>query len=173
MTKYKELIQARNACADDMDDDDKNYLLRVDDAQQYPAARCAMGENVIMYGRSSSQCVEAMNAANRAIRDRTSVCVTNAVMLLMKLESKRYDKMRDAVWKHIEGGAVLTPRGRELADEVAKDVPRPRDYIISMNEEETMRVFQVRGNHATSKTQIVRLKRYQNGDSMHTIATVV
>ena len=51
------------------------------------------------------------------------------------------------------------PQGRELADEVAKEVPRPRDYIISMNEEETMRVFQVRGNHATSKTQIVRIKK--------------
>ena len=114
-----------------------------------------------------------MNAANHAIWDKTSVCVTNAVMLLMKLGSKRYNEMRDAVWKHVEGGAVLTPRGRELADEVAKDVSCPCDYIISMNEEETMCVFQVRCNHATSKTQIVRLKRYQNGDSMHTIATVV
>jgi hypothetical protein len=66
----------------------------------------------------------------QTIRSRTSVCVTNAVMLLMKLESKRYNEMRDAVWKHVEGGAVLTPQGRELADEVAKEVPRPRDYII-------------------------------------------
>ena len=100
-----------------------------------------------------------MNEASCAICNRTSVCITNVVMILMKLESKRYNKMRDAVWKHVEGGAVLTPQGRELADEVAKEVPRPCDYIISMNEEETMHVFKVRGNHATSKTQIVHIKK--------------
>jgi hypothetical protein len=55
MTNYEELIEARNACTDDMDDEDKNYLLYVDDDQQYPAARCAMGETIIMYGRTSSQ----------------------------------------------------------------------------------------------------------------------
>ena len=57
MTRYKELIEASNACTDDMNDEDKNYLLHVDDDQQYLAARCAMGDNIIMYGRTSSQCV--------------------------------------------------------------------------------------------------------------------
>ncbi len=69
MTNYEELIEARNACADDMDDEDKNYLLHVDDDQQYLAARCAMGETIIMYRRTSSQCVEAMNAANNSQQD--------------------------------------------------------------------------------------------------------
>ncbi len=72
-----------------MEEVDKLYLDRIPDNQQYPVARCAMVETVVMYGRSSSQCVESMNAANRAIRERTIVCVTNAVMLLMKLESTR------------------------------------------------------------------------------------
>ncbi len=59
----------------------------------------------------SGSFLQFVDAANSAICSRTSVCVTNAVMLLMKLESKRYNEMRDAVWKHVEGGAVLKPRG--------------------------------------------------------------
>jgi hypothetical protein len=68
-------------------------------------------------------------------------------------------RMRDAEWKHVEGGAVLTPRGQELADEVAKEVPRPHDYIITMTENETMHVFKVRGNQTILKTQIVCTKK--------------
>ena len=63
----------------------------------------------------------------------------------MKLESKQYDKMRDAVWNHAEGGAVLTPRGCKLADDAAKEVPRPRSYIISMEEKQNHGVFKEEG----------------------------
>ncbi len=71
-----------------------------------------------------------MNTTNHAIRERTSVCVTNAVMLLMKLESTCYEEMKVAVWKH-EG--VLTPWGRQLCDDAAKEeAPRPQDYIYTM-----------------------------------------
>jgi hypothetical protein len=149
-TNYADLIESRDACAQHMDPEDINYLKRLDDEQQYPC--------IIMYGRTSSQCVESMNVANRAMRDRTSVCVTNAVMLLMNLESKRYNEIRDTVWKHAEGGAVLTPRGRELADDAAKEVPRPCNYIISMEEKQNHHVLKVRGNHATSKMQMARIK---------------
>lgn len=70
------------------------YLDKLADNEQYSAARCAMSTKVIMYGRSSSQCVESMNVANQAIRERTSVCVTNAVMLLIKMESGRFEEMK-------------------------------------------------------------------------------
>ena len=139
-----------------MEEDDKWYLNRIPDNQQYPAARCAMSETVFMYGRSSSQCVESMNAANRAIRERTTVCVTNAVMLLMKLESTRYEEMKVAAWKH---DGILTPRGRQLCDDAAKEVPRPRDYIYTMVEHELHREFKIKGNHLLSTTQRVLIKK--------------
>ncbi len=47
-----------------------------------------------------------ISSMNRAIREQTSVCVTNAVMLLMKLESTRYEEIRVAAWRH---DGVLTP----------------------------------------------------------------
>ncbi len=49
-------------------------------------------------------------------------------MLLMKLASTHYGEMKVAAWKH-EG--VLTPWGRQLCDDAAKEVPCP-DYIYTM-----------------------------------------
>jgi hypothetical protein len=151
-----EIIQLKAECYPHMEEEDKLYLDRMPDNQQYPAARCAMAETVIMYGRSSSQCVESMNAANRAMRERTSVCVTNAVMLLMKLESTRYEEMRVAAWRH---DGVLTPRGRQLCDDAAKEVPRPRDYIYTMIEHEHTREFKIKGNNLLSRTHRVIINK--------------
>ena len=151
-----EIIQLKAECYPHMEEEDKLYLDSIPDNQQYPAARCAMAETVIMYGRSSSQCVESMNAANRAIREWTSVCVTNAVMLLMKLESSCYEEMRVAAWRH---DGVLTPRGRQLCDDAAKEVPRPRDYIYTMIEHEQTREFKIKGNHLLSTTHRVIINK--------------
>lgn len=107
-----------------------------------------------MYGRSSSQCVESMNAANQAMRERTSVCVTNAVMLLIKMESGRFDEMKKAAWLH---DGVLTPYGQKLANEAAKELPRPFDYLFTMIEHDTWREFKIKGNHMGSNTQIVKI----------------
>lgn len=151
-----EIVQKKAECYPHMEEEDKLYLDRIPDNEQYPAARCAMADTVIMYGRSSSQCVESMNAANRAIRERTSVCVTNAVMLLMKLESTRYEEMRVAAWRH---DGVLTPKGRQLCDEASRAVPRPRDYIYTMIEHEETREFKVKGNHLLSTTHRVIINK--------------
>ncbi len=88
------LNSKRSRCYPNMAESDKAYLDSVPDVEQYPAARCAMSSNIFMYGRSSSSGVEAMNAANREMCERTSVCLVNATMLLLRMEAERFDRMR-------------------------------------------------------------------------------
>jgi hypothetical protein len=52
---------------------DIQYLNNLTDESQYPAAQCAMGENIYMYHCSSSGAVESMNRANSEMRARTAV----------------------------------------------------------------------------------------------------
>ena len=61
---------------------------------QYPAAQCAMGENIYMYHRSSSEAVELMNRANSKMRARIAVDVPNATILLLKLGCTWFNKIR-------------------------------------------------------------------------------
>ncbi len=42
-----------------------DYLESLSDHEQYPAARCSLSLGTLMYQRSSSQMVEAMNNANK------------------------------------------------------------------------------------------------------------
>ena len=41
-----------------------HYLTKLEDKCQYPAARCAMGENICMFSKSALSGVESMNRAN-------------------------------------------------------------------------------------------------------------
>jgi hypothetical protein len=43
---------------------DLHYLTKLPDRCQYPAARCAMGENICMYSKTASSGLESMNRAN-------------------------------------------------------------------------------------------------------------
>ena len=54
-----------------------NYLKKLNDEQQYPAAQCAMGDDICMYNKSASLGVESMNQANSVARERTAVDVLN------------------------------------------------------------------------------------------------
>jgi hypothetical protein len=92
---------------------DINYLNGLDDHAQYPAARCAMRNDVYMYNRSASGVVESMNGTNKDMRARTAVDLLNATILLTKLEVNRYYKMKKEVWG---GSSILTPRGIEEYD---------------------------------------------------------
>ncbi len=40
------------------------YVNRLADTAQYPAARCGMGEDIVMYGQSASSGNKSMNRAN-------------------------------------------------------------------------------------------------------------
>jgi len=124
-----------------MDDDDKKYLMKVPDNQQYPAARCDMGNNIRMYGRTSSASVESMNAANQAVRQRTSVDLVNATILLLQLEKRRYDEQKEKAWSNDNGH--LTPKGRSLSNECALSVMNHRDYTITRSEHDIYHEYKV------------------------------
>jgi hypothetical protein len=150
------LNNKRNRGYAHMKDEDRLYLDSVPDIEQYPAARCAMGPDVKMYGRSASSGVEAMNAVNRSIRERCCVCLVNATILLLKMEADRFGRMRDSAWAH---DGSLTPHGRQLADAIFKEVPNHRDYTISKAEFDSYQEFKVRGNHTGSQNQTVKITK--------------
>ena len=56
---------------------DAQYLNNLEDAEQYPVARCAQGPGIHMYHRSTSAAVESMNAANHKMRSKTAVDLLN------------------------------------------------------------------------------------------------
>jgi hypothetical protein len=68
---------------------DCHYLFNIVEEMQFPAARCAQGDSVCMYGKSASSCVEAMNRANEDICQKTAVDILNATLILLKKESTR------------------------------------------------------------------------------------
>jgi hypothetical protein len=68
-----------------------HYLTKLPDRSQYPAARCAMGNNICMFSKLASSGVESMNKANQLARQRTAVDILNAVILLIKLEGERFN----------------------------------------------------------------------------------
>ncbi len=71
------------------------YLYLVNDNQQYPAARCAMGDNVVMYQRSASSVTESMNRMNMAAREKMAVDPINALSLILQLEVKRFNAKKE------------------------------------------------------------------------------
>jgi len=93
-----------------MTNKDINYLNGLDDHAQYPAARCAMRNDVYRYNCSASGVVESMNSANQDMRAQMAVDLLNAGILSIKLEVNRYYKMKKKVWG---GSSILTPRGIE------------------------------------------------------------
>jgi hypothetical protein len=62
-----------------IDDKALCYLNTIDDTEQYPTVHCAMGDKIYMYGHSSSSSAEAMNTANKVVREQTAAsCVMEA-----------------------------------------------------------------------------------------------
>ena len=125
-----------------MSESDIDYLSSIPDEQQYPAARCAMNDGVIMYSRSSTASVESMNRANMRIRERTAVDLINACILLIKMEAERFEKKKAEVWSH---DRPLTPRGLEIVEEIYKDVNH-REYLITVTPYELYSECKVRRN---------------------------
>ena len=71
------------------------YLYLVNDYQQYPAARCAMGDNVVMYQQSASSVTESMNRMNMAAREKMDVDPINALSLILQLEVRRFNAKKE------------------------------------------------------------------------------
>ena len=104
---------------DSMDRGDVAYLNRLEDERQYPAARCAMGDDICMNSHRASQGVEAMNFSNNPARVRTAVDILNATLLIVALEEKRYERYKASAWARME---QLTQRGMLIMENVFKDV---------------------------------------------------
>ena len=113
-----------------MNTKDIQYLNSLDDESQYPAARCAMGAYVYLYFCSSSGTAESMNKANKEMRARTAVDLLNACMLLIKLECKRFYKMKKDAWG---GTTVLTPRGIEEYEATFTNLS-PSHFIFNLRD---------------------------------------
>ena len=121
------------------------YVNRLEDTSQYPAARCGMSEDIVMYGRSASSGNESMTRANYCARQRIAIDLVNATMVLLKLESGRFNRKKEIAWGSDE---ILTPKGKEKREEVMKDV-HLRDFIIETEENEDHVRCRVKKNSAT------------------------
>ncbi len=115
--KYMPMMHAKDA----------QYLNNLEDAEQYPAARCTQGQGIYMCHRSTSAAVESMNAANREMRFKTAVDPLNACILLMKLECKRFSKQRAKAWS---SDSFLTPCGTVEYEEVFEGI-NALDFTIT------------------------------------------
>jgi hypothetical protein len=136
------------------------YLSQVNDTAQYPASRCAMDENIIMYGRSASSGNESMNRANMRAHERHGVDLVVATMLLLKLASRRYENKKAIAWN--EGWtSMLTRKGLEKCDECFVNV-HLRNYRYDIQETVDRWVVTVServSNHDTAVQSIVQIMK--------------
>ena len=89
-----------------------------------------MGDNIYIYQRSSQSTAESMNNVNMAVRDRTAVDPVNAAVLLLQLETKRYNENKAKAWNWNE---ILTPHGKKLSKEAFNPVNH-HEYEIHIND---------------------------------------
>lgn len=130
---------------------DIDYLELVPDHEQYPAARLELYEHCAMYQRSSSQMVEAMNNANKQMRVRSGVDLVNATLLLLQMESERYERQRTYA---MNCETRLTPKGNYLRSAVWKQMKEfDDDFTVVVQEEESQYNCCVRGKK-TGKYEI-------------------
>ncbi len=92
---------------------DLQYLNSVPNTLQYAVKRCKQG--AYMFHRTMSQGSEVMNAVNREIGARTTVCPVNATMLTINMECHRYKMQQTSAWA-LEN--ELSPRGEQEYREV-------------------------------------------------------
>ncbi len=109
---------------------DCHYLFNSAEEIQFPAARCAQGNFICMYGISASSGVEAMNRANEYIRQKTAVDILNATLILLKKKSTRYNKQQNLAWNHAQ---ISTPKGMELMEEAFNNI-NVQDFKVHLTE---------------------------------------
>jgi hypothetical protein len=109
---------------------DRHYLFNIAEAMQFPAARCAQGNSVCMYGKTASSRVEAMNRADEDICQKTAVDILSATLILLKKERTRYNKQQNLAWNHAQ---ILTPKGMELMEEAFHNV-KVQDFKVYLTE---------------------------------------
>ncbi len=101
--------QIRNRYAEYVPQKALEYLSKLDDAAQYLAARCEMGDGICMYGTSASSGLESMNQANMCAHQQSTVDIINGTLLLIEMEHSRFIKKQKTAWSSNE---ILTVKGR-------------------------------------------------------------
>ena len=139
---HREITMKSDTFLQGMSDAERQFLTKLPDNVQYPAAWCAMGPNICMYGRSASSGVESMNRANMDVRSPRSVDSLNSAMTTIHIESKRYESYKAKAWSH---NLPLTPKGMSLMEAVFKDVV-PSQYTRDVEETQNSYRCTVRRN---------------------------
>ena len=111
---------------------DLQYLNNVDDVSQYAVKQCKQGAS--MFHRATSQGSEAMNAANKEMRAKITVCPINAFILLTNTESSRYERQKKSAWVQTND---LTPRGEKEYKEVFDGVNYREFSIVVVERDES------------------------------------
>ena len=91
-SNMRQLKADEAAYLDQLHSTGRHYLTKIRDKKQYPTARCAMSQEICMYGKSASAGVESMNRANKIVREKTAVDILNAAVLLLEMEGNCYHK---------------------------------------------------------------------------------
>ena len=118
-SNMRQLKADEAAYLDQLHPTDRHYLTKIRDKKQYPAAQCAMGQDICMYGKSASAGVESMNRANKTVREKMAVDILNTAILLLQMEGNCYHKWKDKAWGR---ELPMTPKGMEHMEMVFKDV---------------------------------------------------
>lgn len=134
---------------------DYHYLTKLEDECQYAAARCAMGDNVCMYSKSSLSGVESMNRANLPARQRTGVDIINAILLILKLEGERFSWYKQKCWERNE---ILTNHGMELMKEAFSNI-NIMEYRINVTSCDIIHRVTVRRTTSKMNTQLLFQRR--------------
>jgi hypothetical protein len=113
--EYTRTMNVKHVSAKDL-----RYLNSINNEEQYPGARCAMGdEGIYMYQQSAPSTVESMNAVNIEMWARTAVDALNATLLLIRLECDRFQRMKQEAWGDDLG---LPTRGKDEYDSTYTDL---------------------------------------------------
>ncbi len=144
----KQLKNIKAKYYDKMHPTNLHYLTKLPDRSQYPAARCAMGDNICMFSKSASSGVESMNKVNQLARQRTAVDVLNAVILLIKLEGECFNWYKQKAWER--DNQILMELGLELMEEAFADVDI-RDFWINITNKITVHTCTVSGMKSTNE----------------------
>jgi hypothetical protein len=123
----------------------RHYLLSVPDESQFRAARCAMTSNAQMNGKLAASGVESMNREIMNVRKKTAVDALNALLVLLKGDSDRFEKYKKQ---------ASTPRGMIEMEEVIKDVNQ-REYRLDVTKVENGHVAKVSKTNANAKQFVV------------------
>ena len=76
--------------AQEMQQNALRFLSSIPDTQQFPAAQCAMRDDICMYQCTASSAIDSMNQAKERVWNRTAVDPINSLILLIKLEAMQF-----------------------------------------------------------------------------------